>query len=329
MEEPPSNDEVTGTKPGDEGPEEEIMFSNEETTPSGNENSVQIKIPSIELSPNDLEMQNELSFTKETKVGEEENGNLERDANVTSPDEVESDSDMSNEVNNDVLCSLGMPEPENLSTPQQLGCESMMTFHNHFTIRRPSSSVTFRGEFVYLYELRSSQVQIKVSDQEVASLKKATRMTKGQGSLIVPSVGFGKSKTGSVESSPPTTRDFSGKSHNRSTKGPGSLILPSIEFVKPKTESNEFSFRTTRSALDVTGKSCNLDNTDSHHSRNSVASNVSQAFQFYGSDDQSLRVEIRDVPHDSGGYLSFLRIIYTIVAILTMAAVSSSHPYCY
>lgn len=40
-----------------------------------------------------------------------------------------------------------------------------MRFDDHFTLQRPSSSVTFQRESVHIYELRDSQVQMKVSVQ--------------------------------------------------------------------------------------------------------------------------------------------------------------------
>lgn len=44
--------------------------------------------------------------------------------------------------------------------------QDLLRITDHFTNRRPSSSLTFEGDFVYLYELRSSQVQIKISNSE-------------------------------------------------------------------------------------------------------------------------------------------------------------------
>jgi len=42
-----------------------------------------------------------------------------------------------------------------------------LQFSEHFSMRRPTGCVAFQGEFVYLYELGSSQVQIKISDPEL------------------------------------------------------------------------------------------------------------------------------------------------------------------
>lgn len=41
----------------------------------------------------------------------------------------------------------------------------VLSFNDHYTLRQPSACVTFQGESIYVYELNSSQLQLKVSEK--------------------------------------------------------------------------------------------------------------------------------------------------------------------
>lgn len=47
----------------------------------------------------------------------------------------------------------------------------LVDFHDHFSLRRPSSSLTYRGESIYVVELRSSQVQMKITQPKTIAEK--------------------------------------------------------------------------------------------------------------------------------------------------------------
>ena len=51
----------------------------------------------------------------------------------------------------------------------------VLGFDDHFTLRQPSAGVTFRGESVYVYELNSSQVQLRVSQKDACAESKDTQ----------------------------------------------------------------------------------------------------------------------------------------------------------
>ena len=72
--------------------------------------------------------------------------------------------------------------------------QELLNFNDHFTIRRRSSRVTFEGDFVYLYDLRTSQMQIKISDPE-ASHATRTGTTRTEGNTNANDTGIQRNAT--------------------------------------------------------------------------------------------------------------------------------------
>ena len=184
-----------------------------------------------------------------------------------------------------------------------------LRFSDHFSIRRPSSSVIFRGDFIYLYELRSSQVQIKVSDSSsITDLTLASGhmntlpLTPTEGNRFAAATAtretIWSTKKSLTESTQKTVTEAMEEAEEAEEieSSEGSLTeFAQKEVVKVMKEAEEFRRRCNDSII-----------------------------QPYHNSETPLRIEIRDISYDTDGYLSVLRVIYTVVVvILSMGTVSN------